>query len=447
MAMNKDMTTAQKLEYIKDYYKWHIIIAILLVAVLVFTIVHFATKEEYDIRLFYVGEAYFGSDYAEGINSLTDFCTDITGDGEVKLLFDQFCYGGLNDPQYLTTMTATLEKMLAKEKDVCLVLADEGLAKAVIAMSGKYVMQADLWATDSEEDYLVVSGFPGAVSLKNSSYLKEKGFPAKNLYIMLLEKEYKDASAFENAKKVALSLIGEETEKEDVNEISEAILSHNARSYLAGECSAEGYIILADKTENGNRVVSILASYGEYGFLNGNFVKVSGSGAIPVRITFDEEGNVAEYLEAEDGAGYTESVKKMFDEETYAIYEGKVKGGNTYTLCKEGEMIYVRRYLSEIGREAEVGEYGDFSYELLTDLGVSVEVSNMMLSRKDEFSNYFPYFAGTAEHIIDGVRYVFETSYDEEKSEISYIQYEYGKDEAVKGMIYSSATGELLREI
>ena len=208
MAMNKDMTTAQKLEYIKDYYKWHIIIALLLVAALVFTIVHFATKEEYDIRLFYVGEAYFGSEYAESINSLTDFCSDITGDGEVKLLFDQFCYGGLNDPQYLTTMTATLEKMLAKEDDVCIVLADEGRAKMILAMSGKYVRQADLWATDYEGDYLVVSGFPGAVSLKNSAYLKEKGFPAENLYIMLLEKEYKDASAFENAEKVALTLIG-----------------------------------------------------------------------------------------------------------------------------------------------------------------------------------------------------------------------------------------------
>ena len=447
MAMSKDMTTKQKFEYIKDYYKWHIIIALLIVIAIVCTVVHFATKEEYDIRLFYAGEAYIGSDYAEGINSLTDFCDDITGDGEVKLLFDQFCYGGLNDPQYLTTMTATLEKMIAKEDDVCLVLADEGLAKTVLAMSGKYVMQADLWATDSEGDYLVVSGFPGAVSLKNSAYLKENGFYVDNLYIMLLDKEYKDASAFENAKKVALSLIREETEKEDVNEISEAILSHNARNYLVGECNAEGHIILADKRENENRVVSLLASYGEYGFLNGKFVKVSGSGAIPTRITFDEIGNVKEYLEAEDGAGYTESVKKMFDEETYAVYEGKVKGGNSYTLCKEGEMLYVRRYLTEIGREAEVGEYGDFSYELLTDLGVSVEVSNKMLERKDEFSNYFPYFVGTAEHIIDGVRYVFEVSYDEGKSEISYIQYEYGKDEAVRGMIYDSVTGELKTEI
>ena len=60
----------------------------------------------------------------------------------------------------------------------------------------------------------------------------------------------------------------------------------------------------------------------------------------------------------------TESVKKMFDEEPFLIYEGKVKSGSSYTLCKEGEKLYARRYLSEIGRDAEIGEYGDFSYEL-----------------------------------------------------------------------------------
>ncbi len=234
---------------------------------------------------------------------------------------------------------------------------------------------------------------------------------------------------------------------DETDEISEAILSYNKGHYLEGECMAEGHLILTDKTENEKRVVSLFASYGEYGFENGNFVKISGSGAIPCRITFDEEGNVEEYLEALDGAMYEESVKKMFDDETYAIYEGRSKSGDAYTLCSAGERLYARRYLSSIGREAEIGEYGDFSHELLTDLGVSVEVSNAMLSRKDEFSNYFPYFVGTAEHIIDGVRYVFETGYDDEKSEISYIQYEYGKEEPVKGKIYDSVTGELLREI
>ncbi len=438
MAMNKDMTTAQKIEYIKDYYKWHIIIALLVVIAIVLTIVHFATKEEYDIRLFYVGEAYIGSNYADTIYSLSDLCDDVTGDGEVKLLFDQFCYGGLNDPQYLNTMTATLEKMLAKEKDVCLVLAEESLAKMIIAMSGKFVMQADLWAPGvSEEDVLTVSGFPGAISLKNSTYFKGKGFDTDNLYVILLEKEYKNESAFENAKKVALELV----KKSD--EISSAIISHNSGHYLEGECVAEGYILLGERIKNGKRVVSILASYGEYGFENGNFVKISGSGAIPCRITFDEDGNVTEYLEAEDGAGYTESVKRMFDEEAYALYEEYEESGDAYTVCSKSERSYAKEYLSEIGREAEIGEYGDFSHQLLTDLGVSVEVSNAMLSRKDEFSGYFPYFIGTAEHIIDGVRYVFETGYDEEKAEISYIQYEYEKDTPVRGTIYDSVSGNL----
>ena len=207
MAMSKDMTTKQKIEYIKDYYKWHIIIALLLVVALIFTIVHFATKEKYDIRLFYTGENYFGSDYAEGIYSLTDFCEDVTGDGEVKLLFDQFCYGGLNDPQYLTTMTATLEKMVAKENDVCLILADEGRAKMLGAMSGKFIMQADFWAEEiSEEKFLTVSGFPVAVNLSDSTYLKEREFPTEDLYLILLEAEGRNPLVYENAKKVSRDL-------------------------------------------------------------------------------------------------------------------------------------------------------------------------------------------------------------------------------------------------
>ncbi|MBQ2942711.1 MAG: sodium ion-translocating decarboxylase subunit beta [Clostridia bacterium] len=228
--------------------------------------------------------------------------------------------------------------------------------------------------------------------------------------------------------------------------VSAAILAYNSGHYYEGECVAEGHLILTDKTENGKRVVSLFASYGEYGFENGNFVKVSGSGAIPCRITFDEDGNVLEYKEPIDGEGYDKSIREMYDDETYAIYEGRSKSGDAYTLCSEGERLYARRYLEGIGREAEIGEYGDFSHELLTDLGVSVEVSNAMISRKDEFSGYFPYFIGTAEHIIDGVRYVFETGYDEEKAEISYIQYEYGKSAPVRGMIYDSVTGELKEE-
>ncbi len=211
MAMRKDMTFSQKIEYIKDYYKWHIIIALLLVIALVFAIVHFATKEKYDVRLFYAGESYFGNEYHDAIYSLSDLCTDVTGDEEVLLLFDQFCYGGLNDPQYLTTMTATLEKMLAKEDDVCIVLADGGRAKMILAMSGEYVTEANLWAEGlSSDKYLTVSGFSGAVSLKDSSYFKEKGFPTEDLYLILLKGEGKEPLIYENAKKVALELIKEE---------------------------------------------------------------------------------------------------------------------------------------------------------------------------------------------------------------------------------------------
>lgn len=440
MAMNKDMTLKQKIEYIKDYYKWHIIIALLLVAVLIFTIVHFATKEEYDIRLFYVGETYFGDEYQVSMNSITDFCTDVTGDNEVNLLFDQFCYGGLNDPQYLTTMTATLEKMIAKEENVCLILADKRRAEMIISMAENYILPAENWAKGKEDYFLRISDFSGAVWLKDSAYIKGKGFDSENLYLIFLKEEGRDKGIYINAENVANKLIV--MEERDV--VSEAIIARNENSYLKGECVAEGHVILTDKEVGGKRVVSLLASYGEYGFENGNFVKVSGSGAIPARITFDEDGKVTEYLEAEDGAGYIESIKKMYDEEAYALYE-KYDKEDAYSLCIKQEYRYAKKYLEKIGREAEIGEYKDFPHNSLTDMGVSVEVSNMMLSRKDEYANYYPYFVGNAEHIIDGVRYIFVVAYDEEAQEILYNQYEYGKGGLVRGMIYSSVTGELLR--
>lgn len=68
--------------------------------------------------------------------------------------------------------------------------------------------------------------------------------------------------------------------------VSNAILNKNKGSYLNGECQGEGHYIM-DSTNDGTTATAyVLAMYGEYGFENGNFVTVSGSGAIPSVITF-----------------------------------------------------------------------------------------------------------------------------------------------------------------
>ena len=96
--------------------------------------------------------------------------------------------------------------------------------------------------------------------------------------------------------------------------VSDAILTRNHGSYLAGECQGEGHFIMDSSTKGRTVTAYVLAMYGEYGFEDGNFVKVSGSGVIPTVITFSTDGkgsySMLSYQEPEDGAGYAASCQK-----------------------------------------------------------------------------------------------------------------------------------------
>ena len=87
--------------------------------------------------------------------------------------------------------------------------------------------------------------------------------------------------------------------------ISQAILSNNTGKYLTGETIAEGHIILDTAEEDENVVIYALTTYGEYGFENNIFTKLSGTGVIPTRIILnkDDKGySLVEYKKPEDGS-------------------------------------------------------------------------------------------------------------------------------------------------
>jgi len=75
-------------------------------------------------------------------------------------------------------------------------------------------------------------------------------------------------------------------------------------SYYMGETSTEGHIILDFEEKNETVKVYTIASFGSFGFENGIFTKVSGSGAIPTVITFAQNENgeysLLEYKEPMD---------------------------------------------------------------------------------------------------------------------------------------------------
>lgn len=189
------------------------------------------------------------------------------------------------------------------------------------------------------------------------------------------------------------------------NSVSNAIFSNNASKYFAGEISAEGHIILDSVEEKGNVVVYALTTYGEYGFENNIFTKVSGTGVIPTRIIFSKDDNgysLVEYKIPKDGSKYMESIKKIFPDnlEKRVLKYTDEEAQN----CYNQEYKYAKDYLNAIGRVAEVSTNIE---KVLPNM--NVDASNKFL---DLFHEY-PYWIGTQENIEHNVRFVYEKLWED----------------------------------
>jgi len=229
--------------------------------------------------------------------------------------------------------------------------------------------------------------------------------------------------------------------------VSNAILTKNRGSYLAGECQAEGHYIMDSTTEGTSVIAYVLAMYGEYGFEDGNFVKVSGTGVIPSVIKFSKDGagtySMVNYQEPEDGEGYAASIRKMFplalQFQCLSISASRAKELQTQ------EQGYAAKYLKSISRHAAIGNYGDFDHPLLTSLGVSVEVSNMMCENRN-LSNY-PLWVGNLERIEDGIRYIYQVDYDREAHEITYSKLKYDTKTVAEKFVFDSTSGKEISQL
>jgi len=189
-----------------------------------------------------------------------------------------------------------------------------------------------------------------------------------------------------------------------------AVLGRQSQ-YAEGEAATEGHIILETEEEKDRAKVYAIVSYGAFAFENGIFTKVSGSGAIPTVITFTKTENgwyyLLEYQEIMDGAGYGESIKKMFPTRLHDRVLSS-KHYNDYAELVRQQEEQAAAYLKGIGREAPVQALHVKKY--LAD--IDVEASNKLfseLTKFDAFLNACPYWLGTRERVEDGVRYIYET--------------------------------------
>ena len=220
--------------------------------------------------------------------------------------------------------------------------------------------------------------------------------------------------------------------------VSQVLLDQASSGYMEGECAAEGHIILDTVQEEDFWQVYTLASVGQYGFCSGHFEMISGSGAIPTRITIgrDENGNYYCHgvWEPEDGSYYADSIKETFPRKLW----GKAMNGHErYGELKEQKEAYAQAYLESMGREAPVGDHGDFEHPLFTENGMSVEVSNALIAIEKLYP--FPMHIGNEERIEDGVRYVYETAWAHEGNGVgtaTYTKYEYDTNQVIQRYVF-----------
>lgn len=212
--------------------------------------------------------------------------------------------------------------------------------------------------------------------------------------------------------------------------VSDAILDYNNGSYQEGESEAEGHLILDVVNENSNVKVYALTMYGEYSFINDMFIKISGTGAIPVVMSFQEDKDnsytLINYQEPEDGSKYVTSVKELFPQNLYSRIVPV--SDNDRTALSANERRAAKKYLDSIERSASIGDYSDITLEYPK---VSDEIVKTVFDRYWEY----PDWLGTTEKIENNVRYVYETqwkNYGNNDSMIYLTKYVYDTGEIIR---------------
>ncbi|MCC8025597.1 MAG: DUF4825 domain-containing protein [Clostridium sp.] len=231
--------------------------------------------------------------------------------------------------------------------------------------------------------------------------------------------------------------------------VSAAILDYNRRLYPSDcEARGEGHVILDSEENEAEVTVYAQTMYGAYQFQDGNFVKDGGTGVIPavIRLSKEPDGRYValDYRQPMDGSAYVESIEEMFPQKLWDLCISP--SSRIQESLEQQEQEYAKKYLVSIGREAAVGQFGDFPHTIPSQAGISADVSNK-IEHERKFSGsgpeaYAPFWFGTIERLEDGVRYIYEHSYDRERQEIIFSKIHYETKEVEQQEIFDSITGE-----
>ncbi len=225
--------------------------------------------------------------------------------------------------------------------------------------------------------------------------------------------------------------------------VSQAILEINSSGELYNtECVAEGHIIYGIEEEGDNVTVYLLEEFAGFGFKNGYFMEQTGH-RTPAVYTFmkNDDGYVlSDYEYPMDGELFQKSIKEMFPKEYHSriLDYNEKDNADLWPQC----VAYAEAYLKKIGREAEICHYSEVPHTMLTDVGVSVEVSNK-IAENSSFNKYDTDI-GNYEKLENGIRYVYRTDYDKNRGVIIYTTEVFKTGDILEKIEINCKTGEII---
>lgn len=177
-------------EYFWMYYKWHVIIPIIALLLIIFTIHEKNNEEKFDLTLTYAGKMQYSQETADKLEvKFSPLCQDVDRNGKKSLLFTQLNIDyNSADKEYVAASELNLQLSFA-EKETYIFILDEETAKRYQGEDKTECVFAPLkdWLSEkiSVNNSFEAHNEKYGVELSNCKLFEELGMDMSNHYLFI----------------------------------------------------------------------------------------------------------------------------------------------------------------------------------------------------------------------------------------------------------------------
>lgn len=200
-------------DYFWEYYKWHVIITVSVIAMISITVVQLVTRTDYDEIVTYIGQATYPEEAVSKLSEdLSKSSPDINENGRSEVLFQviQSASSTENEnPQYVAAFETKKNVELQMGEGIVFLMDKEQADKLVEFEMADIFIPVGSWCQEYSEDDVYNEYF---IKLDSNAFFKKYGFETEDIYISVRElrkdeTEEKDKARFDAGISVAEYLL------------------------------------------------------------------------------------------------------------------------------------------------------------------------------------------------------------------------------------------------